>query len=80
MNTRQMIDDLRDQAARCTAAADALENNAKPAKRGRKLSAAAKRHISEMMKKKWAERKRALGTASKKPSHNSVTPIRRRVA
>ncbi len=63
MDTQQIIAELEAERDRLEEAIRALRGSArKPgAKRGRRhLSAAAKRRISEMMKKRWAERKRQM--------------------
>jgi len=72
MNTTKFIADLRAERDRIDAAIRALEalegttpsphgNSSKPAsKRGpRQMSAAGRKRISDMMKKRWAERRKA---------------------
>lgn len=75
MDTQHIISALRDERDRLEQAIAALEGgngrrgrkpglgNGRRGRRGRRLSAAAKRRISEMMKKRWAERKRAAKAA-----------------
>lgn len=76
MDTQQIISVLREERDRLEQAIAALEGgngrrgrgaglgNGRRGRRGRRrLSAAAKRRISEMMKKRWAERKRAAKAA-----------------
>lgn len=76
MDTQQIISALREERDRLEQAIAALEGgngrhgrgagqgNGRRGRRGRRrLSAAAKRRISEMMKKRWAERKRAAKAA-----------------
>jgi hypothetical protein len=72
MDTQQIISELEAERDRLEQAISALGGSlgrrgiAGPGKgrRGRRhLSAAAKRRISEMMKKRWAERKRAAKAA-----------------
>jgi exonuclease VII small subunit len=73
MDTQQIISELESERDRLEQAISALRGSmggrrgVAPAGRGqrgrRHLSAAAKRRISEMMKKRWAERKRAAKAA-----------------
>ena len=73
MDIQQIVSVLRDEKDRLEQAISALEGgngrrgrglgNGRRGKRRRRLSAAAKRRISEMMKKRWAERKRAAKAA-----------------
>lgn len=73
MDTHQIISELEAERDRLEQAISALRGSMAgrrgPAgivggRRGRRrLSAAAKRRISEMMKKRWAERKRAAKAA-----------------
>lgn len=73
MDTQQILSELEAERDRLEQAITALKGSlsgrrgAGPAGRGRRgrrrLSAAAKRRISEMMKKRWAERKRAMKAA-----------------
>ncbi len=73
MDTQQIISELEAERDRLEQAISALRGSmaggrsvAGPGRgrRGRRrLSAAAKRRISEMMKKRWAERKRAAKAA-----------------
>jgi len=71
MDTQQIIMELEAERDRLDQAISALRGSlharrvgAGGSRRGRrKLSAAAKRRISEMMKKRWAERKRAMKAA-----------------
>jgi len=71
MDTHQIISELEGERDRLEQAISALRGSmqgrrfaAGPGRRGRRrLSAAAKRRISEMMKKRWAERKRAMKAA-----------------
>lgn len=67
MNTEQILSDLRSERDRIDAAIRALEGGksgrgpGRPAGSGRKrrtMSAASRKRISEMMKIRWAERKR----------------------
>jgi len=73
MDTQQIISELESERDRLEQAISALRGSMS-ARRGvaaggqgrrgrRRLSAAAKRRISEMMKKRWAERKRAAKAA-----------------
>ncbi|HWZ43069.1 MAG TPA: hypothetical protein VNW97_06315 [Candidatus Saccharimonadales bacterium] len=62
MDIQQIISVLRDERDRLEEAISALEGTG--ARRGRRrLSAASKKRISIMMKKRWAERKKALSAA-----------------
>ncbi len=73
MDTQQIISELEAERDRLEQAISALRGaiggsrgyaSAGKGRRGRRrLSAAAKRRISEMMKKRWAERKRAAKAA-----------------
>jgi hypothetical protein len=73
MDTQQIISELESERDRLEQAISALRGSmggrrglavAGSGRRGRRrLSAAAKRRISEMMKKRWAERKRAAKAA-----------------
>ena len=72
MDTQQIISELEAERDRLEQAISALRGSlhgrrGSPAGRGRRprrhLSAAAKRRISEMMKKRWAERKKAMKAA-----------------
>jgi len=74
MDTQQIISELESERDRLEQAISALKGSmgrrtggAAGLGRGRRgrrrLSAAAKRRISEMMKKRWAERKRAAKAA-----------------
>jgi len=70
MDTQQIISELEAERDRLEQAISALRGSLRgrraggPGRRGRRrLSAAAKRRISEMMKKRWAERKRAMKAA-----------------
>jgi exonuclease VII small subunit len=72
MDTQQIISELESEKDRLEQAISALRGSASgrrgfaagSGRRGRRrLSAAAKRRISEMMKKRWAERKRAAKAA-----------------
>jgi hypothetical protein len=72
MDTQQIISELEAERDRLEQAISALRGSMRGrrgpvpgrGRRGRrKLSAAAKRRISEMMKKRWAERKRAMKAA-----------------
>ncbi len=73
MDTNQIISELEAEKTRLDEAINALRGlgsgangrrGRKPGRRGRRhLSAAAKKRISEMMKKRWAERKRAAKAA-----------------
>lgn len=73
MDIQQIVSALRDEKDRLEQAISALEGgngrrsrglgNGRRGRRRRRLSAAAKRRISEMMKKRWAERKRAAKAA-----------------
>ena len=75
MNIQTVLADLKKERARLDAAIEALEGLGSGRKRGpgrpagsgkaagprktRHMSAAARKRISEMMKKRWAERKKA---------------------
>ena len=68
MDTQQIISELEAERDRLEQAISALRGSIRrgpgTGRRGRRrLSAAAKRRISEMMKKRWAERKRAMKAA-----------------
>ena len=76
MDTQQIVSALREERDRLEQAISALEGAGGGGRRGRKpgsafgigrprrrLSAAAKRRISIMMKKRWAERKKAAKAA-----------------
>jgi exonuclease VII small subunit len=73
MDTQQIISELESERDRLEQAISALRGSMGgrrgitaigSGRRGRRhLSAAAKRRISEMMKKRWAERKRAAKAA-----------------
>ena len=73
MDTHQIISELEAERDRLEQAISALRGSLSggrgfastgKGRRGRRrLSAAAKRRISEMMKKRWAERKRAAKAA-----------------
>ncbi len=73
MDTQQIISELEAERDRLEQAISALRGSlggrrgpgaAGRGRRGRRrLSAAAKRRISEMMKKRWAERKKAMKAA-----------------
>lgn len=71
MDTQQIITELEAERDRLEQAISALRGSLQGrrfasgrGRRGRRhLSAAAKRRISEMMKKRWAERKRAMKAA-----------------
>jgi hypothetical protein len=69
MDTQQIISELEAERERLDQAISALRGlhgrrTGVAGRRGRRrLSAAAKRRISEMMKKRWAERKRAAKAA-----------------
>jgi hypothetical protein len=72
MDTQQIISELESERDRLEQAISALRGSVSgrgiapsgTGRRGRRrLSAAAKRRISEMMKKRWAERKKAAKAA-----------------
>lgn len=70
MDTQRIILELESERDRLDQAISALRGSQRArggagvGRRGRRrLSAAAKRRISEMMKKRWAERKRAMKAA-----------------
>jgi len=72
MDTQQIISELEAERDRLDQAISALRGSmsgrrgfgAGRGRRGRRhLSVAAKRRISEMMKKRWAERKKAMKAA-----------------
>jgi len=74
MDTQQIITELEAERDRLDQAISALRGSLSGRRGGvavvgkgrrgrRRLSAAAKRRISEMMKKRWAERKRAAKAA-----------------
>jgi hypothetical protein len=70
MDTHQILSELREERSRLDQAISALEGvgggGIGSGRRGRRhLSAAAKKRISMMMKKRWAERKKALKAATK---------------
>lgn len=71
MDIQNILNDLKRERSRLDQAIAALEGGTGPRKRGRPagsgkkssgprrhMSAAARKRISEMMKKRWAERKR----------------------
>jgi len=70
MDIQNILNDLKRERARLDQAIAALEGDSGPRKRGRPagsgkksgprrhMSAAARKRISEMMKQRWAERKR----------------------
>lgn len=60
MNTQQIISELEAECGRLKQAIEALRGRKKPgsAKGERRLNRAAKKRISEAMKKRWAERKK----------------------
>ena len=61
MNTTKLIRDLRGEKGRIERAIAALEALNKAGRR--KMSPAARKRISEMMKKRWAARRRAAKKA-----------------
>jgi exonuclease VII small subunit len=69
MDTQQIISELEAERDRLEQAIAALRGSLRARRGGqgrrgrRRLSAAAKRRISEMMKKRWAERKKAMKAA-----------------
>jgi len=67
MDTQRIISELEAERDRLEEAISALRGSVHRgagSRRGRRrLSAAAKRRISEMMKKRWAERKKAMKAA-----------------
>lgn len=71
MDTQQIIAELEAERDRLEQAISALRGSLAGRRAGpgrgrrgrRRLSTAAKRRISEMMKKRWAERKRAMKAA-----------------
>lgn len=73
MDTQEIISELESERDRLDQAISALRAGSMRGRRGpgtgrgrrgrRHLSAAAKKRISEMMKKRWAERKRAMKAA-----------------
>jgi exonuclease VII small subunit len=67
MDTQQIITELEAERDRLEQAISALRGSMRgrrPGRRGRRhLSPAAKRRISEMMKKRWAERKKSMKAA-----------------
>jgi len=72
MDTQQILSELEAERDRLEQAITALKGSLSGRRAGpvgagrrgrRRLSAAAKRRISEMMKKRWAERKRAMKAA-----------------
>ena len=73
MNIEQILSDLKAERDRIDAAISALEGGSKrrgpgrPAGSGKKrtMSAAARKRISEMMKLRWAERKKKSGKSAK---------------
>ena len=72
MDTQQIISELEAERSRLDQAISALRGSVRGrrgggggGRRGRRhLSAASKRRISEMMKKRWAERKKAMKAAA----------------
>jgi len=71
MDTQQIISELEAERDRLEQAISALRGTSGrrgPGGRGRRgrrrLSAASKKRISEMMKKRWAERKKAMKAAA----------------
>lgn len=66
METQEILDQLTAERDRIDTAIQALEGTTgpkrgrKPGKAGRKMSAAGRARISKMMKKRWAERKKAM--------------------
>lgn len=72
MDTQQIISELEAERSRLDQAISALRGSMRGRRgvtngrrRGRRhLSAASKRRISEMMKKRWAERKKAMKAAA----------------
>lgn len=79
MNIQEVLEDLKRERERLDAAIEALQGLGSGRKRGpgrpagsgaaksrggrRHMSAAARKRISEMMKKRWAERKKAAKSA-----------------
>jgi hypothetical protein len=77
MNIQTVLEDLKRERARIDAAIEALQGLGSGRKRGlgrpagagktgpgkRHMSAASRKRISEMMKKRWAERKKAAKSA-----------------
>ena len=63
MNFDRILDELRSERSRIDQAIAAIEKvsgggRAKPGRKRRHMSAAARRKISQMMKLRWAERKK----------------------
>ena len=88
MDTRQILGQLRDELNRITRAITALEfldgivPAVKPARKGRGrrgMSAEARRRLSEMMKKRWAERKKK-GPAKAAGSRRMSAAARKRIS
>jgi len=69
VNTEQILQQLREERDRLTRAIDALEGSAraprgpraaaKKKSRGGGITAAGRRRLSELMKKRWAERRKS---------------------
>ena len=89
MNTQDIVAELRSQRARLDSAIAALEGSVgavarrgRPAKAGncrRVMSAAARKRISEAMKKRWAERQgRSASVAAKTSKRSGMSPAARR--
>jgi hypothetical protein len=88
MDTRQILSQLRDELNRITRAITALEfldgavPAAKPARKApgrRHMSAAARSRLSEMMKKRWAERKNK-GAAKAAGGRHMSAAARKRIS
>ena len=65
MNIDEIVHQLKEERSRLDAAIQALQGTEGHGKRrgrppGRTMSAASRKHISQMMKKRWAERKKAM--------------------
>jgi hypothetical protein len=89
MDTRQILSQLRDELSRITRAIAALESldgtipAARPARkaavRGRGMSAEGRKRLSEMMKKRWAERKKK-GAGSAAGGRHMSAAARKRIS
>lgn len=73
MNTEQILQQLRDERDRLSRAIEALEGSATVVRRGRKpgkknrtgsgITLEGRKRLSEMMRKRWAERRKAAARA-----------------
>ena len=86
MDTRQILSELRDELNRITRAITALESldgatpvASRKAAGGRGMSAEARKRLSAMMKKRWAERKKK-GAAKAAGGRRMSAAARRRIS